>query len=62
MKKDQIMAGQMVSPQATGEKGLAGLGRTALSVGVATAVFFILRWSVAVMKDREAPEQLLLTL
>lgn len=57
------MAGQMVSsPQATGEKGLAGLARTALSVGVATAVFFILRWSVAFMKDREAPEQLLLNL
>lgn len=57
------MAGQMVSsPQATGEKGLSGLARTALSVGVATAVFFILRWSVAFMKDREAPEQLLLNL
>ncbi|MFZ1399717.1 MAG: sugar ABC transporter permease [Candidatus Promineifilaceae bacterium] len=57
------MAGQVVSsPQATGEKGLAGLARTALSVGVATAVFFILRWSVAFMKDREAPEQLLLNL
>ena len=57
------MAGQMVTtPQATGEKGLNGLARTALSVGVATAVFFILRWSVAFMKDREAPEQLLLNL
>jgi alpha-glucoside transport system permease protein len=57
------MAGQIVSsPQAKDEKPLTNLGRTALSVGVATAVYFILRWSIGFMKDRAAPEQLLLQL
>lgn len=57
------MAGQIVSsPQTKDEKPLTNLGRAALSLGVATAVFFILRWSIGFMKDREAPEQLLLNL
>jgi alpha-glucoside transport system permease protein len=36
--------------------------RTALSLATAGLVFFMLRWSVAFMKDRRAPEQLLLNL
>ncbi len=57
------MAGQIASsPQQKDEKRLTNLGRAALSVGVATAVFFVLRWSIGFMKDREAPEQLLLSL
>lgn len=57
------MAGQIVSsPQTKSERPLTNLGRTALSLGVATAVFFVLRWSIGFMKDRKAPEQLLLRL
>jgi alpha-glucoside transport system permease protein len=36
--------------------------RTVLSLATAGLVFFVLRWSVAFMKDRRAPEQLLLNL
>ena len=54
------MAGQSISPPKKEDNQLANLTRGALSVGIATAVFFILRWSIAFMKNKEAPEQLLL--
>lgn len=57
------MAGQIASsPEIKEEKRLTSLGRLVGSVAVAAAVFFVLRWSIGFMKDREAPEQLLLQL
>ncbi|MCP4363406.1 MAG: hypothetical protein GY796_35850, partial [Chloroflexi bacterium] len=38
------------------------IGRILLSLGIAILIFLGLRWAVAFMKDKEAPEQLLLTL
>ena len=56
------MAGQLVSPSQQENNQLTNLGRAGLSIGIATAVYFVLRWSIVFMRDKEAPEQLLLTI
>jgi hypothetical protein len=40
--------------------GVASLARAGLSLGIAGLVFWILRWSAGFMKDRNAPQELLL--
>ena len=56
------MAGHLVSPPQQEENQLNNLARAGLSIGIATAVYIILRWSIGFMKDKDAPEQLLLQL
>ncbi len=56
------MAGQYVSPPQQEENQVTNLGRAALSLGIATAVYIVLRWSIGFMRDKEAPEQLLLSI
>ncbi len=56
------MAGQYASPPQQEGNQFTNLGRAALSLGIAAAVYFVLRWSIGFMRDKEAPEQLLLTI